>query len=305
MNKLTPLKLAALTVAGLLLGSMTTRAQPASPVDEWDVVSSGKEMGLVVLTFVQDSAYGGTLTGYKIVRPVPRKTSTPEVDPRHPAGEPGRTTPTGGSTPPKASTNVLGSASIIGEWAFDSAGKLIGFMNQVSEHEVKPVSTLVSNIVDGVLVVTTNTALQGVTTTNAVSFRGTVVPGSRITLNTYGPNGNNTLKGKPSTDLGNLGGPFYAIGKRGSVNFIDFLDLAQLSNPATAYDVDGVGAGYSFTGNALVSNQKKITVITVSLDAVPVLTVYTGSFNLTSRKGTLSGVDSNDKKATYDLNPLP
>ena len=308
MNRsyLTSLKLVALTAAGLLIGSSAVRAQAPSPAGDWDIASSGKEMGLVVLTFVQDNASGGTLTGYKIVRPVPRKTSSPEGDPRHPAGEGDRSgTASGGSTPPKPSTNFLGSAGIDGRWGFDSAGKLIGFLNQVSEHEIKPVEVLSTNVVDGFIIITTNIILKGVTTTNAVSFRGTVVPGSHITLYTYGPNGNNTLRGKPRTDLGNLGGEFYAIGKRSSVNFVDFLSLAQDSVTATLYGVDGMGAGYSFSGTALVSNQKKIAVLTLSLDGGAVLSVYTGSFSLTSRKGKLSGEDSNDKKVTYSLSPLP
>ena len=65
MNRsyLTSLKLVALTAAGLLIGSSAVHAQAPSPAGDWDIASSGKEMGLVVLTFVQDNASGGTLTG--------------------------------------------------------------------------------------------------------------------------------------------------------------------------------------------------------------------------------------------------
>ncbi len=305
------LKLAALTAAVLLLSSPAGRAQspPPTPAGDWDIVSSGREQGLVILNFVQDTAYGGTLTGYKIVRPVPRKNSGGNVDSRHPS-VPGddtervAATGSGGSTGSKPSTNFLGSAGIDGEWAFDSAGKLIGFLNQVSDREIKPVEVITTNVVDGFIVLSTNVVLKGVTTTNSVSFRGTVVPGSRITLCTYGPDGNNTLRGKPRTDPGNLGGSFYAIGKRASVNFVEFSTLAQFSIP-TAYNVDGSGPGYNFTGEALVSNQKKIAILTLTEEGVPLLTVYTGSFNLTSRKGKLSGEDSNGKKTSYNFNPLP
>ena len=310
MNKryLTSLKLAALAVAGLLLGSSATRAQTPfpTPVGDWDIVSSGKEQGLVILTFASD----GTLGGYKIVRPVPRKTSSPDVNPRHPnipGDDTERTTGSGlgGSTTPKPSTNFLGSADIDGAWAFDSAGKILGFLNQISVNEIKPVEEISTNVIDGFIVLSTNIVLKGVTTTNAVSFRGSVVPGSRITICTYGPNGNNTLKGKPRTDPGNLGGGFYAVGKRGSINFVEFPDLVLAGGIPTLYNVTGTGPGYMFTGAALVSNQKKIAVLTLSSDGTPVLSVYTGSFNLTSRKGKLSGEDSNGKKLNYNFNPLP
>jgi len=307
MNKrhFTSLKLAALAVAGILLGSATTsRAQtpPPSPVGDWDTVSSGKEQGLVILNFVQEDASGGTLSGYKIVRPVPRKAPPkPDDDARGP-GEPDRDGLGGGgsSSSSSTSTNFLGGADIDGQWAYDTSGKLIGFYNQVSEFEIKPVEEISTNIVDGFIILTTNIVFKGVTSTNSVSFRGTVVPGSKITIYTYGPNGNNTLKGKPLTNPGNLGGGFYAVGKRGSLNFIEFLDLTQ--GAPTFYGVEGDGAGYTFSGAALVSNQKKIAVLTLSGN---VLSVYTGSFNLTSRKGKLSGEDSFSKKITYNICPLP
>jgi|GEM_PF-2498549 len=306
MNRsyLASLKLAALTAAGLLLSSSTTRAQAPSPVGDWDVVSSGKEIGLVELTFVQDNPSGGTLSGFKIVRPVAKKTTKPEIDPRHPIGEPGRNGFESPSTAPKVSTNFLGSAGIDGQWSFDSSGKLIGFLNQVSEHEIKPVEEITTNVVDGFIVYSTNVVLKGVTTTNAVSFRGSVKPGSRITIYTYGPQGNNTLTGKPRTDVGDQGGSFYAVGKRGSLNFVEFFSFEQGST-LTFYSGDGVGAGYNFSNQALVSNQKKIAVLTLSEEGVPNLSVYTGSFNLTSHKGKLSGVDSSDRKISYNLSPLP
>ncbi len=310
MNKLhlTSLKLAAFAVAGLLLGSSATRAQtPPSPVGDWDLVYSGSQKGLALLTFNSDN----TLTGYEIVRPTPRKGSTStDVDPRHPGGELGRTvvttTPGSGSTAPKVITNFLGSAQNGGIWYHDSAGKIIGLLSQVSATTVKPVETYMTNIVDGQIIVTTNTTLEAITVTNAVSFRGIVAPGSRITINTYGPNGNNTLRGTPATINTNLlSGDFYAVGKRAELNFIEFLNLQQDSLLPSLYNLAGNGAGYSFFGEALVSNRKQIAVVTLSLDGSAVLSVYTGSFNLVSHKGKLSGVDSSSRKLTYNLSPLP
>src|SRR5262245_54787028 len=106
MNKLhlTSFKLAAFAVASLLLGSTTVRAQPASfsPEGTWDLVFSGSQKGLAVITFNSDN----TLTGYEIVRPAPKKGSSTDVDPRHPGIEdPGRTAVT--TTPSGSTTKVV------------------------------------------------------------------------------------------------------------------------------------------------------------------------------------------------------
>ena len=310
MNKfyLTSLKLAALTVASLLLGSTATRAQtPPSPVGNWDLVFSGSQKGLAVLTFNADN----TLTGYEVVRPIPRKSSSStDVDPRHPTvDDPGRTvvtTTTGsGTTPPKVITNLLGSAPITGVWYHDTAGKTIGLLNEIVQ-SVQPIEMYMTNVVDGEVIISTNVVLTIISETNGLSFRAVVVPGSRITVYTYSPNGNNTLRGTPASIVPDLlSGDFYAIGKRGSLNFVEFLNLLQDPMISNRYDIDGIGPGYSFVGRALVSNKKQIAIATLAMDGSAVLSVYTGSFNLVSRKGKLSGVDSSDRKLTYNLSPLP
>jgi len=283
-SHLTSLKLAAFAVAGLLLGSSATRAQVSypPPVGDWDLVYSGKQKGLAVLTFNLD----GTLTGYEIVRPVPAKTSSSDVDLRHPGGEADRgggtgTSTNGGSTNIIANTNILGSSVLTGVWNYDSAGKVIGLINQISQ-TLGPVP---------------------VDVTNVVSFRAGVVPGSRITISTYGSGGKNILRGKPVSDLGNLGGDFYAAGKRDGLTFFEFADLLPDPGLLNRYDFSGIGPGYTFTGGALVSRTKQIAVFALSDGGT--LSVYTGSFSLVSRKGRLSGVDSNGKKVTYNLTPIP
>jgi hypothetical protein len=311
MNKLhlTSLKLAAFAVAGLLLGSSATRAQtPPSPVGDWDLVYSGSQKGLALLTFNSDN----TLSGYEIVRPTPRKGSTStDVDPRHPGGESGRTvvTTTTSSSSSKVVTNLLGSAPINGSWFYqqlpaagDSSAKIIGLLNQLSQ-TVEPVETYMTNQLGEVV---TNVTLVVTSETNAISFRAVVVPGSRITVYTYGPDGNNILRGKPvDTAQLNQSGDFYAIGKRDTLNFVEFLTLQQDSGLPTRYDIGGIGPGYSFTGRALVSRSKQIAVVTLSLDGSSVLSVYTGSFNLVSHKGKLGGLDSSSRKLTYNLSVLP
>ena len=308
MNKfhLTSLKLAALAVAGLLLGSSATRAQvPPTPVGDWDLVFSGSQKGLAVLTFNVNN----TLTGFEIVRPSPRKGSSTDVDPRHPGGEPGRTvvttTPGSGSTVPKVITNLLGSAPISGIWYHDAAGKTIGLLNEIVE-TVEPVEMYMTNVVGSEVIISTNVVLTVTSETNGISFRAVVVPGSRITVYTYSPNGNNVLRGTPASILpGLLTGDFYAFGKRDALNFIEFLNFLPDPLLASRYDIGGNGPAYSFTGRALVSNRKQIAVATLSLDGTSVLSVYTGPFNLVSHKGKLSGVDSSDRKLTYNMGRLP
>lgn len=308
MNKLhlTTLKLAAFAVAGLLLGSSATRAQtPPSPAGDWDLVYSGSQKGLALLTFNLDN----TLTGYEIVRPAPRKgsSSATDVDPRHPGVEDtGRTvvttTTSGSSSATKVVTNLLGSAPLNGVWYHDTAGKVIGIINQLSQ-TVEPVESYMTNQLGEIV---TNVTLVVTSETNAISFRAVVVPGSRITVYTYGPDGNNILRGRPVDTLqADQSGDFYAIGKRDGLNFVEFLNLQQDALLTTRYDLGGMGPGYSFTGRALVSRSKQIAVVTLSLDGSAVLSVYTGSYNLVSHKGKLSGVDSSDRKLTYNLSFLP
>ncbi len=303
MNKfhLTTLKLAAFAVAGLLLGSSATRAQtPPSPVGDWDLVYSGSQKGLAVLSFNLDN----TLTGFEIVRPVPRKGSSMDVDPRHPGGESARTTvtTTTTSTSSKVVTNLLGSAPITGIWYHDAAGKTIGLLNEIVQ-SVTPVESYMTNQLGEIV---TNVTLVITSETNGISFRAVVVPGSRITVCTYSPNGNNILRGTPVNTLQvDQSGDFYAFGKRDTLNFVEFFNAQQDPLLPTRYDIGGVGAGYSFTGRMLVSRSKQIAVATLSLDGSSVLSVYTGSFNLVSHKGKLSGVDSSDRKLTYSLSFLP
>lgn len=307
MNKLylTSLKLAALAVAGLLLGSSAARAQtPPSPVGDWDLVFSGSQKGLAVLTFNA----GNTLSGYEVIRPGASKSSSSvELDPRWGLVEPGRritvTTGGGGSGAPKVITNLLGSAPLGGRWQHDVSGKVIGIIDQIVQ-SVKEVETYETNIFNGDIV--TNLVQVFTSETNAISFRAVVVPGTRITINTYGPDGNNVLRGTPASIApGLLSGDFYAIGKRDTLNFVEFLNLVNDPMIASRYDADGIGPGYDFTGRILVSNKKQIAIATLSLSGVPTLSVYTGSFNLTTHRGKLTGVDSSDRRLNYNFNRLP
>ena len=310
MNKryLTSLKVAALAVASLLMGSSATRAQtpPPSPVGDWDLMFSGSQLGLAYITF--DS--GNTLSGFEIVRPKPQKSSSSsvEVDPRFGLVEPGRNiiVTSGGSTP-KVVTNLLGSAPLNGVWYYDASGKTIGIINQLSQ-TVEPVESYVTNIFNGEI--TTNVTLVVKSETNAISFRAVVAPTAtppRITINTYGPDGNNVLRGNPPTPLPvPLEPMFYGIGKRDGLNFVEFSDPVQDSVIPNLYFVNnGMGPGYAFEGRVLVSNHKQIAIVTLTQDIGNLLTVYTGSFNLSTHKGKLSGEDSNAKKTSYNVNPLP
>ena len=298
------LKLAALTAAVLLLSSSAGRAQspPPSPVgNDWDCVFSGSQLGLAVLTFNANN----TLAGYEIVRPAPHKGASTDVNPRGPGAEDaGRTTTTttssGGST--KVITNFLGSAPINGTWYHDAAGKIVGLLNQLSQ-TVTPMEVYSTNQLGEVV---TNINYVVTTETNAVSFRAVVVPNSHITICTYGPNGNNVLRGKP-VDLAQLdqSGNFYALGKRDGLNFVEFMTFTPDGVVPNRYNFTaGMGPGYGFSGRALVSRSKQIAIYTLT-DAGDVLSVYTGSYNLVSKKGKLGGLDSSNSKLNYNVAPRP
>lgn len=281
-----------LAALGLLLPAAVQAQTPPSPVGDWDLVYSGRQRGLAVLSFQSDF----TFTGYEILRPTPPPTpkpADPDPNPRPTSGRVGDSITTGGSGGATTVTNLLGSAPISGTWGYDVRGKLIGILNQLSL-TVKTLEVVTTNIIDNVPVYSTNLVDTLVTETNAVSFRGTVVPGKRMTLALSGQNGNNSLAGLPVIPLADQSGPFYVTGRRGTVSFVEFLDVTPDPLMLNRYNYTGTGAGYTFQGRMLVSRQGRIAITAFTNDEEPVLTVYTGQYDRTRRRGELRGTDTLD-----------
>ena len=304
------LQFAALAVAGAVLPVRDANAQtpPPSPLGTWDLSISGNQIGLARLTFDADFTYHG----FQFMRPgpVPSSSTAQPADPRFPGGEPTR----GGVIPPPAPTtpptNFIGGTTMSGTWAFDDKGKILGILDQITEsvqlvERTVTNTTVTSSLVNGVPVITTNEVVgttnvfELVKATNAVSIRASVVTGKKLSLNAYLPKGRNIYTGTPVIALPDLSGDYFSTGKRGSVPIVEFLTLEPSFEFPGLYAVSGFGAGYGFQGWALPSRRNQIAVY-MQTDREPYpITVHTGAFNNTTRRGSLYGRDTSGNRYTY------
>ena len=117
---------AAFSAACLLLGSIApiAQAQPASPVQVWDIVVSGTQRGLAQITFSSDF----TLSGVEIITGTIHDSST-DTNPRGPFFS-GSRLPFPENTNSTPVTNFYGRAYLSGRWTYDSAGRTIGVMSE-------------------------------------------------------------------------------------------------------------------------------------------------------------------------------
>lgn len=250
---------AAVLCTALNQGSAQTA--PASPVGMWDfTVNGGGEKGLAFLTFADD----GTFSGYNLLAPTPKSTTTTDSNDRNDTGDDSRDG-TSGSSSSSGTTNLFGFAPVKGPWTFDNKGRVVGLFTEVL-HQTGPswpcVSDTFSTNIAGNLYTTnlsfcfvTNTFSTNVTfisdsgtpndvtftfqtnsmpgsieVTNGVSFVGKVTPGRRFTLVSTTPVGKTTYSGVPFNNaLPDLSGSW--IAKKRS-NGLDQLNLFDLSSGA-------------------------------------------------------------------------
>ena len=282
------IRLLALAAAGILITATVPfgHAAPQSPVGDWDFVLGGKQRGVAFISFNPDS----TITGGEIIVPVkPRTPKTPTSDPRNPEGITTRpsdtptTTPTTGSS--STTSNVIGGSVIGGFWTFDSNGRVIGNLSQIYQ-DLDSTTTVTTNA--------TNTVIVLVKKTNGVAFRGVVTTGVRMTFNAYTSFGAVTYKGVPTVDLTDLDGDYTAETKRNGLLAFEFFTLEQDPSVLNAYNItNGLGGSYNFNGLALISRQKQMAIYTITDEETPRLSTYVGSFNSTTRRGTLKGANNN------------
>ena len=308
-----------LALSLLILGTVgiTSRAaaQPVSPAGTWDLIISGTEKGVAYITFDE----GGTLSGYETLSP--SKPGEPDDEAsRNDGSVQGRvvipsTTPGGETT-----TRLLGFGLLSGTWSYDSKGKVIGVYTEGSANRScttnEEITAVVSNaIIDfktNVVTITvtnyfTNQVINCVTNpiTNGVSFVAIVHP-DRISIKSKGPNGNMTLKGIPAMDAPDISGPWYALGKKSNTgNFTEFLTLSPSAEFFNGYEVIGQGPGYELFGIALISNQKKLGLVTVSSAEDSPLSSGFGGINAEKGRANLGTVDLDSVRGQYKMTRQP
>ena len=128
--------------------------------------------------------------------------------------------------------------------------------------------------------------------TNTINFVAKVVPGKRLTMVATTSLGNVTIRGVPLVSLIDLSGSWYGTRKQNHVANFEFFDLFALPDPPNMYEVDGRGPGYSYTGLAMLSSQKKIAfAVDLAGDAGYESTrAVIGSFSVRNLQATTAGM---------------
>lgn len=141
--------------------------------------------------------------------------------------------------------------------------------------------------------------------TNPISFVGTV-SAKRIILKCSTPFGETTYNGVPGKTLPNITGQYFGIKRQNGVEFVEFLTMTNedLANE-NIYDVSLTGPGYTYSGAAILSSQKRISFdlgLTPPIPTNPpvVIRAVTGPFNANKTNSTTTGWDS---AAPLDTNP--
>lgn len=247
----------ALGLAGLCFVSVACTASGQAPVGEWDFVLTGDQHGVAQIRFDNDRTLSGTVVLTYFGRHALRTNHA------------------------FIYTNLFGSATLDGSWAYLSTNRIIGFINEVAEG-------------DRSIVVTTNRITDEVTTnvvsvlvTNSLSFRAVAKP-AKITLQAFGNQGTLTWKGIPLQPTNDLSGTYHATGKRLGQPFA-FIEIFTLtsSGDVNGYDVAGGGPGHNYGGLFLASRQRYAAF--AQSDAAS--TAYAGPFNLIKRRGSFKGTD--------------
>jgi hypothetical protein len=268
------LRLGAAAGAVLLSCGLPLHARAAafdSPVGSWDISMSGGRSGLAVMQFNSDN----TFAIYEIV--VPNQThasSGTSDDSRGTGGDDSRSGSTGGSNGPVVLpiTNLFGGElSSSGLWGFDTHGRLIGFYGEALGEVCATNTVTITNGINGTIpgeppgFVTNVMTVTCVSTTNAVSFVGSVVPGKRLTLSARIISQKIVYNGLPAIQLTNFAGTGFGNRIEPGQNTTEFFLLSP--DPGFVevpmlnfYDVVGGGGNYTYSvdGHALVSRWNKI-----------------------------------------------
>jgi hypothetical protein len=334
-------RLVGASALGLLaLAATSQAAAPKSPVGTWDCVMSGAREGLASMTFHAD----GTFTNIEVLVPKPAKAPAPNNDNRGGDGVgrfPGDSS--GGSVTNKTlppHTDLFGSQETSGLWTFDIRGRVIGSFYEISEptyatNAITPPSTNLdltlyevpttnaSSLGDEFCVTRTiGTNSAGLYTnlvscyvitanaiTNQLSFVGTVVPGKRLTLVVSSPAGKVTFSGVPNVPLTDISGNWYGSERVGQLWYTEFFTLTPSTLGPNIYAVDGSGPGYTYSGMAMLSPQKKLGFSlgiyplfgAELLDGPQEVRAVVGPLNLKRLGGTLHGLEGPGTDANHRL----
>jgi hypothetical protein len=205
-----------------------------------------------------------TITGTEVItaRPDP----APDDNPRQ--GLPGRDEGANGTN--TAPTVFFGSSPLTGTWTYDGSG-LVGFLVEGDE------------------------ALM-----NGISFHGKR-NGDRLTL--VGTHAGRKIhyRGVPLMAQSNIMGTFFINGKKDGEPYVEIVNFTP-DVTQNRYLVSGQGPGYDLMGFALLSGQKQLAIASIqNIGSNGVLSAVSGSFNVKSGRGSLTGVDEDHGRVTGSI----
>jgi hypothetical protein len=257
-------------LALLLNGAVSpTFGQPKDPTGDWDFSFSGAEKGVAQITFVGDFTLNGSQIFCKPIK----------ILPDNPRGTPFDNDDPRGGTPTGTNSSSFGGSDIIGIWGYDSKGKVIGSMIFLSDNR-----------------------------TNGMSFKGSVVPGRRFSINGANENGKIAFSGVPRVALPDISGTFYAAGKKGGKTHVEMLSFSPgtgLNAGLNKYDLTSFGPGFVGLGHAMITSNKKMGIYYEFGDTTPPgIVAMSGNFNTNSFKGSLTGTDGTNN-ISVRVGPTP
>ena len=283
---------------GLWAGAVSPAgAQFLSPVGTWDFVESGSRDGLAYITFSSDFSF----FGYEVLTTTRIHGGSGISESRGLTGDDTRNGPT---TPPVSAggTNVFGFLPITGTWGYDVKGRVIGFFPEAFDGSCST-NTVISSVTEtngGVITTTfsTNTVVDCSGRTNGVNFVGKVTPNKRFTLASTTAGGKVTFRGVPFVTLTDISGPWYGNKISSGQASTEFFSLSPSDLLPNMYFVDGSGAGYSYSGNAILSSQKKLAIVSSAGETNLVLRSVLGPFNPKKQTAHLKGLEQGDGVVT-------
>ena len=272
-----------------LLSGLAALGQPfSSPVGTWDVVMSGPRDAVALMTFESDQ----TISMMEVLVPKAHKDSGLNGTRGSGVGANSRDGSGGVVNTLPAHTNIYGwiqfplaerpltnsDGSVLniqdgvppGLWGFDMRGRVVGFFTEISPPSVVtnivPIGTNFTIVFVGTNTITNATAIFATNVTvqrftNAVSFLAKVTAGKRITGVLSTPDGKSSFNGLPPIPLTDVSGNWFGFKTELGLPYNEFFSMSGFGVNNNFYDIDGNGPGYSYTGSAIISRQKKIGVV--------------------------------------------
>jgi len=262
-------------VVALMIGGsavQTTAAAFDSPVGDWDFSFSGSEKGVAQVTFAGDF----TLTGFEILMPGKPKPNNSSVDVNPRGGPSTGVDPRTGQPEVGSGTNTVyswGGVLVAGFWGYDERGKIVGAVTYTSS-----------------------------SSTNGMSFVGSVVQGRRMTLKASDDTGKMIYSGVPRVVLPDISGDYTATGKKGRTKLTGLLSITPSGDP-NLYEIEVRGPGYTGTGIGMLTSNKKLGIYYEIGATNPAIVSLSGAFNSSKLKGTVTGTDGTNNISLNIVKP--